>query len=112
MKKALLKAAKVAGLDYAYIVRSIAGSASEIYRVEVKDGKETQVRVFQLPIPSLAQLSDLGAISSGEQVKNMLQNNCPVSVICPAGMIVNEVELLRPTPKTEKAPAIPAPQQR
>lgn len=112
MKKALLKAAKVAGLDYAYIVRSIAGPASEIYRVEVKDGKETQVRVFQLPIPSLAQLSDLGAISSGEQVKNMLQNNCPVSVICPAGMIVNEVELLRPTLKTEKAPAIPAPQQR
>ena len=112
MKKALQKAAKSAGQNYGYIVRRINGGASEVYRVSVKDGSEEQVRVGAIPVPSLSQLEKLGAISSGEQVLNLAPNSCLVSLICPDGMIVDGVEIARPTPKTEKAPAIPAPQQR
>lgn len=112
MKKALQKAAKSAGQDYAYVVRRINGGASEVYRVSVKDGSEEQVRLGSVPVPSLSQLENLGAISSGEQVLNLAPNSCPVSLICPDGMIVEDVELVRPTLKTEKEPAIPAPLQR
>ena len=112
MKKALQKAAKAAGQEYAYIVRRISGSVSEVFKLNVKDGTETQVRVANLAAPSLSQLEELGAISTGEQVWNLQPNSCPMSFICPDGMIVNDVEIARPTPKAEKAPAIPAPQQR
>ena len=112
MRKALQKAAKAAGQEYAYIVRRISGTVSEVFKLNVKDGTETQVRVANLAAPSLSQLEELGAISTGEQVWNLQPNSCPMSFICPDGMIVNDVEIARPTPKTEKAPAIPAPQQR
>ena len=112
MRKALQKAAKAAGQEYAYIVRRISGAVSEVFKLNVKDGTETQVRVANLAAPSLSQLEELGAISTGEQVLNLQPNSCPMSLICPDGMIVDDVEFARPTPKTEKAPAIPAPQQR
>ena len=56
MKKALIKAAKDEGLDYAYIVRSIAGPASRIYKVDVKDGSETQVRFGDVSAINLAKI--------------------------------------------------------
>lgn len=111
MKKTLQKAAKAAGLEYAYIVRRIAGGASEIYQVNVKDGTEKQVRAYP-SMPSLRQLEELGSISSGERINNLSSNGCPVSLICPQSMIINDVEFTHPTPKIEKAPAILAPSQR
>ena len=110
-KKTLQKAAKAAGLEYAYIVRRIAGGASEIYQVNVKDGTEKQVRAYP-SMPSLRQLEELGSISSGERINNLSSNGCPVSLICPQSMIINDVEFTHPTPKIEKAPAILAPSQR
>ena len=112
MKKALLKAAKAAGLDYAYMVRRIAGAVSEVWRVSVKDGTETQVRVLKLEVPKQDKLMSLGAISSGERVYNFLQSDSPVSLICPEGMVVNGVELPRAVSKPEQTPAIPSPLQR
>ena len=112
MKKALLKAAKAAGLDYAYMVRRIAGAVSEVWRVSVKDGTETQVRVLKLEVPKQDKLMSLGAISSGERVYNFLQSDSPVSLIYPEGMVVNGVELPRAVSKPEQTPAIPSPLQR
>ncbi len=112
LKKELLKAAKAAGLNYAYIVRRISNETSTVFRVNVKDGCETQMRVSQLNIPGLTKLSTLQGISAKENVKNYMLTNCPISVIYPSGMIVNDVEIVRPAPKTEKALAIPAPLQR
>ena len=108
MKKTLQKAAKAAGLKYAYIIRRMAGGASEIYRINVKDGTEIQVRAH-LSVPTLAQLEKLEAISSGEYINNLSVNGCQVSLICPQSIIINDVEFTRPTPKIKKAPAIPAP---
>lgn len=112
LKKELLKAAKTEGLEYAYIVRRISEGNSLIYRVDVKDGKETQMRVSGMGIPALTKLASLKGISSDERVKNYMLNNTPVSLIYPSGMIVGDVEINRPTLKTEKALAIPAPLQR
>lgn len=112
LKKELLKAAKAEGLEYAYIVRRISKESSLVYRVNVKDGKETQMRVTQLNLPDITKLTSLKGISSQERVKNYMFNNTPISAIYPAGMIVGDVEINRPTPKTEKAPAILPPLQR
>lgn len=112
LKKELLKVAKAAGLEYAYIVRRIAGNTSLVYRVNVKDGKETQVRVSQLKVPEWTKLTTLGAISSKENVKNYTPDGIHVSIIYPSGMIVNDLEINRSVPKAEKAPAILPPLQR
>lgn len=112
MKKALLKAAKEQGLAYAYIVRSINGGASLIYRVNVKDGKETQMRASSLQVPDLMKLMDLKGISSKENVMNFLPNSVPASLIYPSGIIVNDVEINKATPKIEKEPVIVNPAKR
>lgn len=112
LKKALLKAAKEDGLEYAYIIRSISGDASEIYRVNVKDGKETRVRSVSFKLPELTKLMDLGGVSSEEKVMNYLPNGIPSSVIYPSGVIVKNVELNKATPKIEKAPALTHPFKR
>lgn len=112
LKKELLKTAKAAGLEYAYIVRRMSGNTSLVYRVNVKDGKETQVRVSQLKVPEWTKLTTLGAISAKEKVKNYTPDGIHVSVIYPSGMIVNDLEINRSIPKAEKAPAILPPLQR
>lgn len=112
LKKELLKAAKAEGLEYAYIIRRMGGEVSLVYRVNVKDGKETQMRVTQLGMPNLTKLTSLKGISSKECVRNYELNNTPVSAIYPSGILVGDVEINRPTPKSEKAPAILPPLQR
>jgi hypothetical protein len=112
LKKSLLKLAKAEGLSYAYIVRSISGATSEIYRVNVKDGKETRVRSVDFRLPELTKLMDLGGVSSEEKVMNFLPNGVPASLIYPSGVIVKNVELNKATPKMEKAPALVHPFKR
>ena len=112
MKKVLIKAAKEAGQSYAYIVRGISGSALEVYRVNLKDGKETRVRTTGFRMPDLTKLLNLRAISSREDVMNYLPNNYPASMIYPAGMIVDGLVIEKANPKTEKEPAIKLPRQR
>lgn len=112
MKKALLKAAKEQGLEYAYIVRSIAGESSLVYRVNVKDGRETQMRASALQVPNLMKLMELKGISSKENVMNFLPNGVPASLIYPSGIIVNDVEINKATPQIEKEPVIVNPAKR
>ena len=112
LKKALLKLAKEEGLEYAYIVRSISGETSEIYRVNVKDGKETRVRSVSFKVPELTKLMDLGGISSEEKVMNFMPNGVAASMIYPSGIIVKNIELNKSTPKIEKAPALTHPFKR
>lgn len=61
MKKLLIKAAKAAGQSCAYIVRGISGSALVVYRVDLKDGKETRVRTTGFRMPELTKLLKLVA---------------------------------------------------
>lgn len=112
LKKELLKAAKAEGLEYAYIIRRLGGEVSLVYRVDVKTGKETQMRVTKLGVPDLTKLTSLKGISSKECVRNYELNHAPVSAIYPSGILVGDVEINRPTLKSEKAPAILPPLQR
>lgn len=112
MKKLLIKAAKAAGQSCAYIVRGISGSALVVYRVDLKDGKETRVRTTGFRMPELTKLLKLVAISSKEEVMNYLPNAYPASMIYPAGMIVDGMVIEKANPKTEKEPALKLPRQR
>ena len=112
MKKLLIKAAKAAGQSCAYIVRGISGSALVVYRVDLKDGKETRVRTTGFRMPELTKLLRLVAISSKEEVMNYLPNAYPASMIYPAGMIVDGMVIEKANPKTEKEPALKLPRQR
>ena len=112
MKKMLIKAAKDAGQSCAYIARGIAGSAPVVYRVDLKDGKETRVRTAGFRMPDLTKLQKITAISSKEEVMNTLSNYSPASMIYPAGMIVDGLVIEKTTPKTEKEPALKVPRQR
>ena len=112
MKKMLIKAAKEAGQSCAYIVRGIAGSALVVYRVDLKDGKETRVRTTGFRMPDLTKLQKIMAISSKEEVMNYLPNYYPASMIYPAGMIVDGLVIEKATPKPVKEPALKVPRQR
>ena len=112
MKKALIKAAKEAGQSCAYIVRGISGATLEVYRVDLKDGRETRVRATSFRLPDLTKLLKLVAISSKEEVLNYLPNNYPASMIYPAGVIVDGLVIEKATVKAEKEPVLTLPQQR
>ena len=112
LEKALLKAAKESGLAYAYIVRSVDGPASVVYKVNVKDGKKTRVRVTGLNVPDLGKMMDLKGISSEEKVMNYFPNGVPSSLIYPSGVILGDMEINRVTPKIEEEPVLKNPLQR
>lgn len=112
MKKMLIKAAKEAGQSCAYIVRGISGATLEVYRVDLKDGKETRVRATSFRLPELTKLLKLVAISSKEEVMNYLPNNYPASMIYPAGMIVDGLVIEKAATKAEKEPVLTLPRQR
>lgn len=109
MKKALLKAAREEGLDYAYIVRKIAGMSSLIYKVNVKDGSETLVRFPDFRV-DLTKIKRLPAISNKEKVSNYFWNQrALVSMIHPTAILVEDLEINKSEVKKEKAPALKFP---
>ena len=113
MKKALIKAAKEEGLDYAYIVRSLGQQTSRIYKVDVKDGSETQVRFPNFSSIDLSQLKRVREISNKEVVSNYILNQMTLSsLIYPSAMIVDDVEIDQLKTNKEKEPALTYPLQR
>lgn len=110
MKKALLKTAREEGLDYAYIVRKVAGPASLIYKVDVKDGSETQVRFGDLSAINLAKVKRILDISAKENVSNYVLNRQVVSsLIYPSAILIEDVEISQSDIKPEKEPALKFP---
>lgn len=113
MKKALIKAAKEEGLDYAYIVRKVSGASSLIYRVDVKDGRETQVRFGDLSRIDLAKVKRLREISAKESVANYVLNQAIFSsMIYPSSLLIEDVEISQSVVKPEKEPVLKFPLQR
>lgn len=108
MKSALLKNAKKKKLDYAYILRfTDGGQYMSLFKVNVKTGKESMVRVTKMNYPTLEDLEKrLKEVSSEESVRNFIYNGCAASIIYPSAMIVDDIEIFKATPKAEKAPAL------
>ena len=113
MKANFLKEAKAQGLKYAYIVRSIAGSTSQIYRVDVKTGEETQERSAGIQAISISKLMNLKEISSEERVDNILwKGACFSSMIYPSAITMSNLEIRKVPVKPEKTPELKYPLQR
>ena len=112
MKSALIKAAKEEGLKYAYIVRSLAGKASRIYRVDL-DGKETQVRFGDVSGLTLINLKRMLNISSKENVSNYILNGQLLSsLIYPSSILVENIEINKSDVKKDKEQVLTFPLQR
>ena len=113
MKKALIKAAKEEGLDYAYIVRRSGGVNSLLYRVDVKDGKETMMRTANISAINLPKMKRMLEISNKENVSNyMLNGEVLSSLIYPSAVLIEDVEISKVETKTEKEPVLVYPLQR
>ncbi|WP_065218937.1 MULTISPECIES: metallopeptidase TldD-related protein [Butyricimonas] len=113
MKSALIKAAKEEGLKYAYIVRSLAGKASRIYRVDLKDGSETQVRFGDVTGFTLPNLKRMLGISSKENVSNYIFNGEVLSsMIYPSSILVENIEINKSDVKKDKEQVLTFPLQK
>ena len=113
MKKALIKAAREEGLDYAYIVRKFAGQASLVYKVDVKDGKETMVRAGNFSPINLPKLKRLLAISAKERISNYILNQeVLTSLICPSAILVEDIEINPSELRKSKEPVLLFPLKR
>ena len=112
MKNALIKAAKEEGLKYAYIVRSLAGKASRIYRVDL-DGNETQVRFGDVSGLTLVNLKRMLNISNKENVSNYILNGQLLSsLIYPSSILVENIEINKSDVKKDKEQVLTFPLQR
>lgn len=110
LKKNLLKIAKSEGLPHAYIVRKIAGNATRIYRVNVKDGSETLVRTGEIMPITLSHLRRLNNISNKENVANyLLDGEVISSMIYPSALLLEDIEIKKAEVKKESEPALKFP---
>lgn len=113
MKQTLLKQAKSAGYNHAYIIRSIAGNASRIYKVDVKTGAEELVRFAEIPKLTLSRLEKVVAVSNTEKVSSfMAMNQVLSSLIYPSAILLNDIELNKLYEKKAPDYVVPFPLQR
>ena len=112
MVKELIKRAKKHKLDYAYII-SLPENCSclRLERVDVKTGERKLMKSNMLSMPTSEQLNELVAVSDKESVYNCV-SPYTYSVIYPSSIIVDDMELNKPTMKSEKKPVLTYPLQR
>ena len=111
LKAILLDAARIEGLDYAYIIRTLpAGRYAALYKISVDDGSEQLVRAGVTSRIDLAKLKRSLGASQERIVVNMIAGGVPVSIICPNMMIVEEVDIERRNlQNTTKLPTVSNP---
>jgi hypothetical protein len=109
LKENLIEAAIEEGLDYAYIVKEIAGSSTQIlYKVDIKDGKETIVtggEIADIPLIKLKRPLDVG--KDLKAFNYLYKNTIPTSLIYPSGILIEDIEIQRkPISKEKESPLI------
>ncbi len=146
MKKQLIAAAKKKGFEYAYVVQKIGNitlmlddlvsSMSRItssfnsvkpvyiYRISVKDGSETLMRMATMSSVSLESFKEVVSIANQQQVCNILSsssggflgamfsdnNGTPCSLILPKAIILNNIEIKKDQGTVfQKTPVSPNP---
>jgi len=111
LKAKLLEAARIEGLDYAYIIRSLpSGRYSSLYRVSVEDGNEQLVRAAVPSRIDMAKLKRSLGTSAETIVVNMIAGGAPVSIICPNAMIIEEMDIEKQNlQNTTKLPTVSNP---
>lgn len=94
MKKRYLKELKRRDLKYGYIIRSYNGIASDIFRIDVKNGTEKKVLMNSIRPIRKERYKKMLAISTGKTIKNYLWGGAiHSSLIYPSSVIIDGVEL-------------------
>lgn len=112
MEKTLVKLAKKAKVDCAYVISKPADCTSlRLYRVDLKTGERTLVKTNLITLPTQDQMKHLEAISSSSQVVNCVRPYT-YSVVTPSSVIIGDMELSVPTMKGSRKPELVYPLQR
>lgn len=128
LKKELLRLAAENGLEYAILVRrldpwdtrkgeDLLGGPVLAYKVSVKDGSETPVNGAEWAGVNFRALRDIMLVSDAEQVYNYYQPTpffytrgyVAASLIAPAALLVQELELKPTEAKPDRQPYLPHP---
>ena len=107
----LLEAAKIEGLDYAYIIRSLPdGRNAALFKISVHDSSEQLVRAGTAMRIDLPRLKRSLGTSRETLVSNMIAGGTPVSIISPQAMVLEEVDIeKRNLQNTTKLPIVSNP---
>ena len=112
MEKTLVKLAKKAKVDCAYVISKPKDCTSlRLYRVDLKTGERTLVKTNLITLPTQDQMKHLEAISSSSQVVNCVRPYT-YSVVTPSSVIIGDMELSVPTMKGSRKPELVYPLQR
>lgn len=115
MREKLLSEATRNGDDFAFIVRQHPHSSQQvIYKVDVKTGTETQVRVGHLQVPQIKDFKRVLAFSNQEMVANLggggRLGGLLSSIICPDAVLLREVKIWGTRPERNyRGPVIKSP---
>ena len=84
-----------------------------VYKVDVKDGKETMVRAGNFSPINLPKLKRLLAISAKERISNYILNQeVLTSLICPSAILVEDIEINPSELRKSKEPVLLFPLKR
>ena len=111
LKTLLLEAARIEGLNYAYIIRALpAGRLAALYKVSVDDGSEQMVRASATQRIDMAKLKRALGTAQESSVTNMIAGGVPISIIYPNAMVIEEVDIeKRNFQNTTKLPTVSNP---
>ncbi|HMC72356.1 MAG TPA: metallopeptidase TldD-related protein, partial [Mycobacteriales bacterium] len=129
LKKLLIAEAKKQGKPYGLIIRDITGGNTNtsnfgyqafkgvprmVYRVDVRDGKESLVRGVEIVGTPLTSINKVMATGQAAGVFNGFcgaeSGMVPVSTASPATLL-QEIELQRVVEGRDRSPVLPAPRQ-
>ena len=112
MIKLLIKTARKQKLPYAYIVDVPQGQVRErVYQVNVKTGETTLMKTNSAQWPSTNEMQHVVAVSDKQSVYNFI-TPYTYSIIYPTGIIVDNIEMAKPSLKADRIPEIVYPLQR
>lgn len=112
MEKALVKLAKKAKVDCAYVISKSKDCTSlRLYRVDLKTGERQLVKTNHITLPTQDQMKRFEAISSSSVVTNKVSPYTH-SVVTPSSVIIGDMELSVPMMKSARKPALVYPLQR
>jgi hypothetical protein len=111
LENKLLDAAKAEGLEYAYIIRCLPnGRSASLYKIPVSGNGEELVRAGIVAGIGMSHLKRALGTSSETKVTSMVAGGVPLSVICPAAMILEEVDIEKENlQNTTKLPTVDNP---
>lgn len=107
LKQRLIDAAKEEDYEYAYIVRRKGGEKIDLlYRVRVSDGSEELMRGAMVKNMTLRSFKRILGASSEEAVRHFLREDVKISLIVPAGLLFEEIDIVKDNTIELKKPYI------